>query len=357
MRIIRLSLAAAALAIGVYLLAWPVPVEPVAFSPAAAPGLAGPYATNDRLAAVERLARGIGRGPEDVAFDAQGRLVAGYEDGRLVGFAPDGGDPRPLAETGGRPLGLRFDASGRLIVADAERGLLAVTPEGSVSLLTRGHDGRPFRLTDDLDVAADGTVYFSDASSRFGVGDSMAAVLDRPCGRLLSYAPATGETRLLLDGLAFANGVALSHDGGSVLVVETAAYRVRRYWLSGARAGQSDVLIDNLPGFPDGITTGEAGVFWIAIFAPRNALLDAAHPHPWLKRALFRLPEAARPKPKRHAFVLGIDETGRVVANLQDAGPACFAPVTNVVERGGFLYLGSLEQDAIGRMRRPPAAR
>jgi sugar lactone lactonase YvrE len=353
MRTLLLWCSACVLAIAAYLLAWPIPVQPVGFSPAATPALAGPYAANERLATVQRLAEGVGRGPEDVAFDAQGRLFAGYQDGRLVGFAADGKDARPLASTGGRPLGLRLDPEGRLIVADAERGLLAVTREGGVSVLTAGHGAEPFRLTDDLDIARDGTIVFSDASSRFGVGDSLAAVLDRPSGRLLAYQPSTGTTRLLLDGLAFANGVALSPDEASVMVVETGAYRVRRLWLTGPRAGQSDLLIDNLPGFPDGITRGEAGVYWIALFAPRNALLDAAHPRPWLKRALFRLPELVRPKPERHAFVLGVDEAGRVVANLQATGPARFAPVTNVVEHDGWLYLGSLEQDAIGRVRRP----
>src|SRR5262245_16013284 len=177
MRKLPFGLSVVALAILAYLLAWPVPVEPVAFSPAAAPALIGPYAPNDRLAAVERLARGVGPGPEDVAFDARGRLYAGYEAGRLVGFAADGTDPKPLATTGGRPLRRAFDPEGRLIVADARRGLLAVTPDGSVSELARGHGGRAFRLTDDLDVAGDGTIVFSDASSRFGVSDSMAAVL------------------------------------------------------------------------------------------------------------------------------------------------------------------------------------
>jgi len=43
------------------------------------------------------------------------------------------------------------------------------------------------------------------------------------------------ETKVLLDGLAYANGVAVSKENDFVLVVETARYRVWRYWLSGEK--------------------------------------------------------------------------------------------------------------------------
>jgi len=70
---------------------------------------------------------------------------------------------------------------------------------------------------------------------------------------------------------------------------------------------------------------------------------------------VLRLPLWIQPQPKRHAFVLGVDEQGKVVENLQDESPGCFAPVTSAREHAGFLYLGSLELDALGRVRAPPA--
>ena len=69
----------------------------------------------------------------------------------------------------------------------------------------------PFRFTDNLDLARDGTVYFSDASSRYGQADYMLDLLEaRPHGRLLRYDPASRRTTVLLRDLYFANGVALS---------------------------------------------------------------------------------------------------------------------------------------------------
>ena len=96
----------------------------------------------------------------------------------------------------------------------------------------------------------------------------------RPYGRLLRHDPATGETEVLLQGLYFANGVALSRDEDFVLVNETYRYRITRYWLTGARAGTSDIFCDNLPGFADGVSSNRRGTFWVAIFTVRTDTRD-----------------------------------------------------------------------------------
>ena len=247
-----------------------------------------------------------------------------------------------------------FDGDGNLIVADAYKGLLSVSPQGEVTVLAAEHAGVPFRLTDDVDVAADGTIYFSDASSKFSVADSRLDFLEHwPNGRLLSYDPATGETTLLLDKLYFANGVAVSPDGSFVLVVETAKYRIQRYWLMGERAGESEIFIDNLPGFPDGVSSNGRETFWVALYSPRVPSLDRLLPHPFWRKVIARLPGWLQPAPLHHGFVLGLDPEGNVIHNLQDASPDAYAPVTSVEEWGGALYLGSLTAPAIGRLPAP----
>ena len=349
------ALAAALLALLAYFALWPVPLEPAAWEVPAAPSLTGPYAPNQALLAVDRLP--VGPGPEDVAVDAEGRLYAGLLDGRIVRLAAEataGSSVETFARTGGRPLGLRFAPDGRLIVADAVRGLLAVDREGRVETLSTEQGGEPYRLTDDLDIGRDGVVYFTDASSRFGLGDSVVDLLThQPLGRLLAYDPRRSATRLLLGGLYFANGVALAPDESFVLVVETGTYRLRRYWLQGPRAGTSDVFADNLPAIPDGVSSNGRDTFWVSLVAPRDALLDGSHPHPWMKKALLRLPAFLRPGPKRYGFVLGLDLEGHVVHNLQDPSGSTFALVTNAVEHAGRLYLGTLSDEAVGRLNLP----
>src|SRR2546430_16651558 len=96
---------AVVIALVAYLLAWPVPINPAAWTPTPAPELTGVYAQNSELARIERL-KVDGFAPEDVAIDTQDRIYCGTEDGRIFRFQPDGTRPEVVANTGGRPLGL-----------------------------------------------------------------------------------------------------------------------------------------------------------------------------------------------------------------------------------------------------------
>lgn len=337
-----------------YLLFWPTGIDPVAWKPQPAPALEGKYAVNNKLAEVEWLARGAGHGPEDVDVDAQGRIYAGYHDGRILRFDANGENQELFADTEGRPLGLEFAADGTLVVADAIKGLLAVRQDGSIRVLSTEADGVPYKFTDDLDIASDGSIYFSDASSKWGYGEHMQDILEHGGhGRLIRYRPLAGTAEVLLDGLQFANGIAVAQDESFVLVNETGSNRVMRYWLEGEQAGTEEIFIDNLPGIPDGISTGEHA-FWLALFSPRSPDLDRLAKKPFLRKLALRLPESLRPQPVRHAFVLGLDEDGEVIHNLQDPSPESYAPITSVEEAGEYLYFGSLTREAIARMPVPP---
>ena len=150
-----------------YLLFAPVPIAPAAWTPPVAPALTGQYAQNTRLSPVQKLSIGDGHKPEDVALDAEGKIYAGFEDGRIMVLQADGTQPRVLANTHGRPLGLIFDREGNLIVADAIKGLLSVSKAGEINVLAEEADGVRFGCLNDLDVGADGTIYFTEASSKF----------------------------------------------------------------------------------------------------------------------------------------------------------------------------------------------
>lgn len=352
-----LFLAAVVAAVVLYLLFWPVAISPQAWIPPPAPPLSGLYEQNSKLAGVERLVLvppGVGFAPEDVALDAENRIYAGLDDGRIMRLEADGTRSEVFSDTRGRPLGLVFDSTGNLIVADAIKGLLSIARDGSVTVLTTSADGVAFGCTNDLDVAADGTIYFTDASNKFPLTNYKADLLEhRGNGRFLAYDPKTKTTRTLLRDLTFANGVAVSSDQSFVLVVETAAYRIHRLWLTGPKAGQSDIFIEDLPGFPDGITSNGKGKFWLALVTPRDQTLDRLLPHPFLRKVVMRLPKFLQPAPKRYSFVLGLDLNGQVTDNLQNGSPDCYAQIANAVERGGSLYFGSIGESTVGRYRLP----
>ena len=254
-----------------YLLLWPVPIEPVSWTPLDNPGLTGPYDVNDILAQAELYSLADGYGPEDTVLGPDGLIYTGLADGSIVRFSPDNHDTvEAIVTTGGRPLGLEF-YNNRLYIADAFTGLIyinnATAASGhQVQLATDEVNGNKMIFVDDLDIAANGTVWFTDASTRFDQHNYVLDITESwPSGRLLSWDPGTGETIVHVEELGFANGVSLGPGEAYVLVNETMRYRIRRYWLTGEKAGQTDIFIENLPGFPDNLSYNGKDLFWVAM--------------------------------------------------------------------------------------------
>src|SRR5262245_17920083 len=198
--------------VAVYLLVWPVPVAPVAWQAPVAPDYVGPFAQNDRLKAIEMLPIADNHGPETIALDAEGRIYVTTHEGRIVRLRADGSHPENWVTTGGRPLGIRFDTAGNLLVADALRGLIRIAPDRTSTVLATEADGKPILFANSVDVAADGKIYFSDASTKFGAsqwdGPYPASLLDilehGGHGRLLVYDSDARKATTLVAGLNFA---------------------------------------------------------------------------------------------------------------------------------------------------------
>ena len=274
----------------------------------------------------------------------------GYENGVIKNT--DG----IFSNTKGRPLGMAFDTEGNLIIADAIQGLISIDMNGTINTLSRisNSDNIPLNFVDDLDIASDGKVYFSDASSKYGYGSDRLELFEHtPNGRLLVFDPITQKTTTLLSGLYFANGVALSSDESFVLVNETLMYRIQKYWLKGDKAGTSEIFIENLPGFPDNVSSNEEGIFWVALFNPRNNFVEMSSNKPFLRKIVLRLPELLQPQPVNHSFVLGLNEDGKVVHNLQYQANEAYSPITSVKQYNDILYFGSLTHPGWGKIEVP----
>lgn len=340
------------IALGAFLLLMPTKVQPVAWSPEAAPSLSsGPYADNQRLKGVVRVGAADIDGPEALLLE-NNALITGLHDGRVIRTSLDGQDTKVLTDTGGRPLGLARHPNGLLVIADAVKGLLSLDAQGRLVALTTSADGVPLGFTDDVVIDKPGHyAYFSDASRRFGYGEDLDAIIEHGGdGRLLRYDFQTGKTTMLLDKLEFANGVTLGPDDAFVLVNETGAYRITRYWLSGSKAGTHDLFIDNLPGLPDNLAFNGRDRFWVALYTPRNALLDKTAPYPFVRKMIARA-MTVLPKPvEKRAFVLGLDLDGKVIANLQDGSSGNYSPITTAREYGDWLYFGSLRAKNLVRL-------
>ncbi|MCI0688788.1 MAG: SMP-30/gluconolactonase/LRE family protein [Sporichthyaceae bacterium] len=332
------------------------PPAPLLLHPAKLPGTVPPPLDGDWAPADTRLDQPQlyplpdGHGPEDVAFDAAGRLVSGDQDGRLWRW-PAGGEPGQtpslLASTGGRPLGIELDPTdGSLVVCDAYRGLLRVTADAAVSVLATEAGGTPINLCNNASIARDGTVYFTDSSHRFPLWAWKRDLVEhQPNGRVLAYHPGTGRTDVVATGLYFPNGVGLSPDESALLVAETTTHRLIRVALP---SGEVSELTD-LPAYPDNLSTVGDGTYWVALPSPRLAIEERLLPHPMVRRLIVFLPDRLQPGPAQYGLVAQVDGTGRVLRTLH--GPTgVYSVVTGVREHDGALWLGSLTEPAVARI-------
>lgn len=336
----------------VYMLSWPVSVDPASWKAPETLGFTGSFAPNNHLLGVERLELIDGRGPEDVAINRKGEIFAGLEDGRIVQYMALTGLWEKVIDTKGRPLGLHFDQDDNLIICDSLRGLLMVSPTRKITVLSTESEGIPFGFPDDLDIAADGKIYFTDASFKFSIHNYHQDALEhRPNGRLLVYDPETQETKTLLRDLFFPNGVAVSSDQAFLLVNESWKYRVLKLGLTGEAAGKIDVFIDNLPGIPDGISSNKKGIFWVALVSPRSSIIDFSANKPFLRKLIARLPQFMQPDEEPYASIIGLNQKGEIAYNLQDPQAKKYSLVSSVEEYRGTLYLGSLRENAVGRFQ------
>ncbi|MFI5019762.1 MAG: SMP-30/gluconolactonase/LRE family protein, partial [Dongiales bacterium] len=333
----------------------------------ALPGSGSPYALDDRLSGAEAIGLGELEGPEDVVLDEQDHLYCGTRHGEIVRFlAPDYKRSEIFAHTGGFPLGLAFDRAGNLISCVGAMGLYSIARDGEVTKLsaettrswTSVVDDARLRDPNDCDVAPDGRIFFTDSTTRYDAHDwALDSIESRPTGRLLCYNPRSGKTSTLLDNYRYANGVCIAHDGQSLFFAESWACRVHRYWFDGPKAGQVECVIRDMPGYPDNINRASDGGYWMAWLGMRTPSFDLALRHPGMrKRMTRRLPQDDWLFPNINTGgVVKFEENGRIREALGDLTGDAHPMVTSMREHKGYLYVGGILNNRIGRYRIPGA--
>jgi sugar lactone lactonase YvrE len=291
-------------------------------------------------------------GAEDVVIGGpgpfEGAVFTGTADGSIFRVSHDGARVDLVAHTGGRPLGIEWDADGRLLVCDADRGVLRIDPgSGAIEPILDAIGGTKMLFCNNAAIATDGTVWFSDSSRHFSIEQWKDDFLQNTrTGRLMRLGT-DGSVEVVLDGLAFANGVALAADESFVAVAETAAATVVRHWITGPKAGTRDLLAQDLPGYPDNIARGSDGLIWVTLASPRDALAERVQGGPvWLRRQVTRIPERLQPKPRRAVRAHAYDDAGTLVHDL-DLPAGDFHMVTGIREHDGRVWLGSLHDAAV----------
>ncbi|TDK41202.1 ABC transporter permease [Antarcticimicrobium luteum] len=328
-----------------------------------APESGSPFALNDKLRHVDTIGLGEIESPEDVALDADDNLYCGNRHGDIVRFfAPDYTRQEVYAHIGGQPLGIVMTKQGTLFVCVGGMGLYKVNPDRSVekvtdetnrSLLSIIDDSR-LRLADDLDIAPDGRIFFSEATVRYEMHEWPTDSLEaRGNGRIICYDPRNGKTHTCLRNLIFPNGIVMASDGQSILFAESWACRISRYWFDGPKAGTVEPVIENLPGYPDNLNRASDGNYWLAIMGVRNPIFDLAMRKPGFRRRMSKkLPGDEWLAPNLNTGCIAkISESGEVLDVMWDLGGENHPMITSMREHKGQLFIGGIHNNRIGRLK------
>ncbi|KAK6180849.1 hypothetical protein SNE40_008827 [Patella caerulea] len=346
----------------IILLVIPSPIEPKAFSVEKAPELTGALTPNTKLPSAQRVYIGEVNGPESICVDGE-HVYTGTMDGKILnihkgkvtvlaqlGEPPCGGfEDEP---TCGRPLGMRLDHNGYLVVADAYLGLFKVNVATgdvhSLVLSTQMIGGIQAKFFNDLDIAQDGTIYFTDSSTKWGRRHNRYAIVEADdTGRLLKFNPKDKSVEQLVSGLSFANGVQLSSNEDFLLVCETTKYRIWKYHLQGSKRGEMEIFAENLPGIPDNIRRTPRGTYWVGLagarFAGKFSFLDYAADKPWLRKIITKIvsQETLIKLVPKYGLLIELNNQGEIIRSFHDPTGEKVPAISEAEEKDGVVYLGS----------------
>eukprot|EP01059_Diplonema_ambulator_P028741 TRINITY_DN47655_c0_g1_i1.p1 TRINITY_DN47655_c0_g1~~TRINITY_DN47655_c0_g1_i1.p1 ORF type:complete len:407 (+),score=98.35 TRINITY_DN47655_c0_g1_i1:149-1222(+) len=318
---------------------------------------------NEKLKSAVRLFKGEVLGSEGVAVH-EGVLYLLDRYG-WVHKAAEGEDGKFKLEKNvtyvgpGRPLGFHVTSSG-IILCDSVKGIvLAQFPLSHttqpVILHNTDHLNRPINYFNDLDVHGD-TVYFSSScegavalDSGKGYYDTMMGFLMNAMkgdasGRVFSFNMKTKEMKEIVNGVWYANGVAVDPTGRYLYYCETSAFRVMKVDLE---TGVRTPIITHLPGYPDGLTFNPTHTALYVSLVALPSPLSLVLPYPTLRVLLSHFASIFTYFSKPHGCVVKITPTGEVLDTYMDPTGEVVSSVSSVTEHNNRLYIGNLMGDYV----------
>ena len=222
-----------------------------------------------KLAAIERLATGQRWAEGPVWFGDQRCLLwSDIPNNRIMRWDDETGAVSVFRRPSNFANGNTRDRQGRLV--SCEHGGRRVTRteyDGSITVLMDQFDGRPLNSPNDVVVAADGAIWFTDPP--FGImgnyeGHRASPELGQNVYRIDGE---TGAASIVADDVLGPNGLCFSPDGRRLYVVESRGVPNRKILsydvAKDARSiTNKRVLIDAGPGTPDGMRCDVDGNLW-----------------------------------------------------------------------------------------------
>jgi Strictosidine synthase len=187
---------------------------------------------------------------------------------QLFALAPGG--PQEIARFNTAVTALAVSPGGGLAIA-LDTGLLRLmAPDGALRDLT---PPATLGCITALAFDATGALTVAQGSARHAASDWAVDLMEKNAeGSVWRVDPATGTAAMLRDGLAFPNGLLVQTNGSGLVVAESWKHRLIGLASDGSRA--PDPILSKLPGYPARLSPAADGGAWLALFAPRNRLIE-----------------------------------------------------------------------------------
>jgi SMP-30/Gluconolactonase/LRE-like region len=240
----------------------------------AIPPLDGALSPNDRLDACTPIGEAL-PGLDDVVAAKDGSVYVSTGK-QVLKLSGEGLANRSLVvELEGEAGGLAIHPDGRLLVCVAGRGLAALDPANPKPRWLESADGRSFAGLTSVAAAPDGRIFAVEGSTGRAPGEWRHDLMEkRSNGRLIACSAALDNAQVLLTGLPYPYGVAVSTDGKQLWLTESWAHRLSRFALDGNGIGPREIVAGNLPGYPARLHPDAHGGFFLGVFARRTHLID-----------------------------------------------------------------------------------
>jgi sugar lactone lactonase YvrE len=309
---------------------------------------------------------------DDIVFDAREYFYISSKN-RVFRFrAGNEEDLTVFAEFDGAVGGMNFCPDGKLMVCVAGKGVAFVDEYGALAGAVDAAEERPIRCALSTVAGPDGFVYIAEGTVYHEPIDWYVDLMERrQAGRLIRCNPHTFEAEVLLSGLSYPCGVAISGDGRWLLISESWKHMLSRFPLDNIQENSREVVIPNLSGYPGRITHSSDGGYWMCVFAMRTYLVDFVlteekyrnemmrriDPAYWIRPALRSGEDFLEPLQAAHAITLGIkkpwapprsyglvlkmDEDFEITKSFHCRAAGKRHGITGVAEKQGVLYVVS----------------
>ncbi|TGL53209.1 hypothetical protein EHQ55_01075 [Leptospira meyeri] len=224
-------------------------------------------------------------------------------------------------------------------------------------------NSRNIEKADDLTISKDGErIYFTEPydhpNSILGVSSQSkheVLTLGRN-GHLWKYDLKDNTASLIAHQYTYLDGILLEYSNteteSSILLNELSKSRLIRLHLTGINKGKDEIVIEGIPGFPDGMDRDPDGRIWIAIPVERSKLITWLHKHPFLKRLVLYIPESLLPVSKKTG-ILALTPNGSKPVYFAMHNGSLFSHIIVVVPGKDKLYLAVYQEGFRGFVTMP----